>query len=160
MTGRSALRRGITAVGLAIPVAAVALFTGNPAYSSGDPLAAAQLELEQVSDTDCTVVATVLISPTALDDITLRAAVLPAVDSWLEADHIWVGSIDKVTLTLGGRIVSGDEDAQWVLVETGPSAYVQEFLRLDAPGRREVWLRADAIMAVPSEACTNPKQDF
>lgn len=160
MTARSLLRRGVTAAGLAIPIAAAVLFNGRAAYSSGDPLGVAQQELEKVSDTECTVSADVLISPTALDSLKQNAAELPEVDRWFETDASWVGSIGTLTSNLGGRIVSGDKEAQWIMVENGPSPYVQEFVRLEAPGGREVWLRADVIRAVPTEECTNPKQDF
>lgn len=160
MNASFALRRGIQAVGLAIPVIAVALLTSGPTYSSGDAQATAEHELAEVSATDCTVVADVSLVPDLREHVTKAAAKVAGADKWIETNAIWLGSIQGVASQTGGRIVSGDDTSQWVLVDDGPRPHIQQFVNLALPDGREAWVRADSVTAVPLEECTNPPVDF
>lgn len=161
MTVVAAIRRGVPVVGLAIPIIAALLLSGRPAVGAGDEWTVARDELQRVSTSDCRVVTSALISPTALDGWAADVRALNAADRWLDKGSTWVGSIQAVALELGGRMLdTGNKDSQWVLIEQGAEPYVQNFARLGAIAGRDVWARADAIRAVPSEECTKPSRDY
>lgn len=159
MRGRTLLRQTAKALGLAIPVVAVAFVTSGPAYSSGDARAVAEQVLSDLSSSECTVVADVTIAPTASETVAKAAAGRQA-ERWIEDRAIWLGSVQGAASDLRGRIVSGDANTQWVLIEGGPAPQVQQFIRLELPDQREVWLRADSVAAVPVKECTEPTVDF